>query len=47
LPQRSRSSKQPSSLAAGQTAVHLETMRAIKRALDPENRTNPGKMVSS
>ena len=24
----------------------LETMRAIKRALDPENRMNPGKMVT-
>ena len=24
----------------------LEVMKAIKRALDPENRMNPGKMVS-
>jgi D-lactate dehydrogenase (cytochrome) len=24
----------------------LEVMRAIKRALDPENRMNPGKMIS-
>jgi D-lactate dehydrogenase (cytochrome) len=25
----------------------LEVMRAIKRALDPENRMNPGKIVAS
>jgi len=24
----------------------LEVMRSIKRALDPENRMNPGKMIS-